>query len=35
MKRSGKIKGGMINKLKIVDEETDESIGWLEMIQGI
>ena len=23
----------MINKLKIVEEETDESIGWLEMIQ--
>ncbi len=28
-----KSKADMINKLKIVEEETDESIGWLEMIQ--
>jgi four helix bundle protein len=27
-----KSKADMINKLKIVEEETDESIGWLEMI---
>ena len=26
-------KADVINKLKIVEEETDESIGWLEMIQ--
>jgi four helix bundle protein len=28
-----KSKSDMINKLKIVEEETDETIGWLEMIQ--
>jgi four helix bundle protein len=28
-----KSKADMINKLKIVEEETDETIGWLEMIQ--
>ena len=28
-----KSKADMIYKLKIVEEETDESIGWLEMIQ--
>ncbi len=33
MKHSAKSKADMINKLKIVEEETDESIGWLEMIQ--
>ncbi|MBK8624708.1 MAG: four helix bundle protein [Saprospiraceae bacterium] len=29
-----KSKADMINKLKIVEEETDETIGWLEMIQN-
>ena len=28
-----KSKADMINKLKIVEEELDESIGWLEMMQ--
>ena len=28
-----KSKADMINKLKIVEEETDESIGWLEILQ--
>ena len=28
-----KSKADMIHKLKIVEEETDESIGWLEIIQ--